>query len=109
MKLKPNIVAVASTEALRQIADDYELSVDDKRKRQALVDAISSARRCKPEELLGYLNETEVKRVCEALGVESKGRKKALLARLLEAASPPSSPALKASRIIPPRTSNQLV
>ena len=109
MKLKPNIVAVASAKALRQIADDYELSVDDKRKRQALVDAISSARRCKPEELLGYLNETEVKQVCEALGVESIGRKKALIARLLEAARPPPPPAQNPSRIIPPRTSNQLV
>lgn len=109
MKLKSNIVAVASTEALRQIADDYELSVDDKRKRQALVDAISSARRCKPEELLGYLNEAEVKQVCEALGVESKGRKKALIARLLDATSPQSSHAPTPSRIIPPRTSNHLV
>lgn len=107
MKLKPKIVMVASTAALRQIVDDYELSVDDKRKRQALIDAISSARRCVPEELLGYLNETEVKQVCEALGVDSKGRKNALIARLLVAASPLPPPAPQPSRIIPPRTSDQ--
>lgn len=79
MRLNPHILTVASTATLRQIAEDFELSVADKRKRQALIDAISSARRCQPEELLGYL--------CEAAGVDSRGRKNALIARLLEAAS----------------------
>jgi len=68
MRLKPDIIAVATTSTLRRIVGDYELSVEDKRKRQALVDAISSARRCKPEELLGYLGESEIKQVCEATG-----------------------------------------
>jgi len=108
MRLKPNIIAVASTSTLRQIVDDYELSVEDKRKRQALADVISSARRCKPEELLGYLDESEVKQVCEAVGVESRGRKNALIARLLEAASPAPPPATQPSRTIQPRILNQL-
>jgi site-specific DNA-methyltransferase (adenine-specific)/adenine-specific DNA-methyltransferase len=93
MRLKPHILSVASTATLRQIAEDFELPVADKRKRQALIDAISSARRCQPEDLLRYLTEPEVKQVCEAAGVDSKGRKNALITRLLEAASPASAPA----------------
>lgn len=108
MRLKPDIIAVASTSTLRKIVDDYELSVDDKRKRQAMADAISSARRCKPEELLDYLGESDIKQVCEATGVESKGRKNALIARLLEATSPAPPPAPKLSRTIQPRIFNQL-
>ena len=88
MRLKPHILTVVSTATLRQIAEDFELSVDDKRKRQALTDAISSARRCQPEDLLRYLGEPEVKQVCEAAGVDPKGRKNALISRLLEAALP---------------------
>lgn len=100
MRLKPHILNVASTATLRQIVEDLELSVADKRKRQALIDAISSARRCQPEDLLGYLGEPEVKRVCEAAGVDSRGRKNALIARLVEAVSPASAPATA-----PPRPS----
>ncbi|WDJ42677.1 DNA methyltransferase [Xanthomonas campestris] len=94
MRLKPSIIAFASTSMLRQVVHDYELSVGDKRKRQALADAISSARRCTPEELLGYLGESEVKQLCEAVGVESRGRKRVLIDRLLDAAnpSPPTMP-----------------
>jgi len=99
MRLKPHIFTVASTATLRQIVEDFELPVADKRKRQALVDAISSARRCQPEDLLGYLGEPEVKQVCEAAGVDSRGRKNALIARLLEATSPRPPPPPGPSRL----------
>lgn len=106
MRLKPHILTVASTATLRQIAEDFELSVSDKRRRQALVDAISSARRCQPEDLLGYLGEPEVKQVCEAAGVEPRGRRKALIARLLEAASPTPTPTPTRQSIASPKTFN---
>ncbi len=108
MRLKPHILTVASTATLRQIAEDFGLSVSDKRRRQALVDAISSARRCQPEDLLGYLGEPEVKQVCEAAGVEPRGRRKALIARLLEAASPTPTPTPTPTRqsIASPKTFN---
>jgi CRISPR/Cas system-associated exonuclease Cas4 (RecB family) len=92
LRLKPHILSVASTATLRQIAADFELSVNDKRKRQLLVEAISSARRCQPTDLLGYLGEPEVKQICEAAGVDSKGRRNALITRLLDAASPAPKP-----------------
>lgn len=93
MRLKPHILTVASTATLRQIVENFELSVADKRKRHARIDAISSARRCQPEDLLGYLGEPEVKQMCEAAGVDSRGRKNALIARLVEATSPAPAPA----------------
>lgn len=107
MRLKPHIITVSSTATLRLMADDYELTVGDKRQRKSLADAISSARRCTPEELLGYLNETEVKQVCEETGVDSRGRKNALIARLLEAASPAPPLTPKPSRPPQPRSVNQ--
>jgi len=82
MRLKPNIFAVASTANLRQIVEDFELSVNDKR--ELLIDAISSGRRCTPEHFLVYLSEPEIKQVCEVVGFEWKGRKIDLIARLLE-------------------------
>lgn len=52
---------------------DSGIDLIDKRKRKSLVEVISKARRCKPEELLTYLSEVEVKVVCSAMGVDTKG------------------------------------
>lgn len=93
MRLKSHFLEIASTSILRQIVEDLEIAVDDKRKRQSLQEAISSARRCQPESLLSYLGESEVKQVCEAAGIKTKGRKKELIQRLLDGdATPPRSP-----------------
>lgn len=86
MKLKPAIVDLASTDTLRTIADDFELDVADRRKRDDLEAAVRRARRCSPEVLLPYLGEQEVKALCEQVGVDARGRKNALIERLLDAA-----------------------
>jgi adenine-specific DNA-methyltransferase len=110
MRVKPHILNVASTATLRKIAEDFELSVNDKRKRQSLIDAISSARRCQPADLLGYLGGPEVKQICEAAGVDSRGRRNALITRLLDAASPAPkpvpAPALRRQSNTRPKTFN---
>ena len=98
MRLKPRILRVAGTVTHRQIAEDFELSGDDKRKRQVRVEVISNARRCQPEDLLGSLDELKVKLMCKAIGVASKGRKNALITRLLDATSSPPAPALRRRR-----------
>jgi len=93
MRLKPYILEIASTAKLRQIAEDFEIAVEDKRKRQSLLEAISSARRCQPESLFSYLGESEVKQVCETVGIDTKGRKKELIQRLLDGdAAQPKAP-----------------
>ena len=86
MKLKPAIVDLASTDTLRTIADDFELDVADRRKRDDLEAAVRRARRCSPEVLLPYLDEQKVKALCEQVGVDARGRKNALIERLLDAA-----------------------
>jgi adenine-specific DNA-methyltransferase len=98
MRLKPQILTVCKTLTLRQIAEDFELTVDDRRRRQVLIDAISSARRCQPGALLDYLVESEIKQVCQAVDVESKGRKNALIERLLAAASRVSKQATRSEK-----------
>ena len=108
MRLKPHILAVASTATLRQIAEDYGLAVEDKRKRQTLIDTVLSARRCRPEDLLRYFCEADVKQVCEASGVDRRGRKNALIARLLEAATPTQRPVAEAIRNSKPISFEQL-
>lgn len=92
MRIKPHILTIASTATLRQIVDDFEIEVSDKRKREVLQNAISSARRCKPEELLAFLSEQEIKQVCEAAGVDQKGRRITLIERLIEGSAPAPEP-----------------
>jgi site-specific DNA-methyltransferase (adenine-specific)/adenine-specific DNA-methyltransferase len=108
MRLKPNILSVATTATLRQIAEHFELLVNDKRNRQELIDVISSGRRCQPEELLGYLGEREIKQVCVAAGVDSRGRRNGLVNRLLRAGSPTPGPAptLRSPSIVAAKTFN---
>ncbi len=58
------------------------------------------------QDLLGYLGESEIKEVCEAAGVDSRGRKNALIARLLEAtlSTPVPAPAPRPSALSPPNS-----
>ena len=86
--LKGYIVQAASSALLREIAEDFELEIADRRKRSDLERAIASARRCTPEALLKLLSEQEVKQVCEAAGIESRGRKTALIEALLSGQPP---------------------
>jgi site-specific DNA-methyltransferase (adenine-specific)/adenine-specific DNA-methyltransferase len=83
--LKGHILKVASTATLRQLAEDFGLEVSDRRKRSDLEKAIAAARRFRPERLFNRLTEQEVKQVCEAAGVDSRGRKNELIKRLLGA------------------------
>jgi len=87
MRLKAHILSVISTSMLRLIAEDFDIAVADKRQRKSLIDSISAARRCQPEDLLSYLGELDVKQVCEAVGLDPTGRKNALIGRLLEFAT----------------------
>jgi hypothetical protein len=84
MHTKKAVVTTASTKLLRQIASLYELTVTDRRSREALQNAVLSSRKCKIDNLLANLTEQEVKAVCNVVGVDSRGRKNLLITRLLE-------------------------
>ncbi len=83
MRLKQAILNVMDADTLRQVVEEYELEVADRRKIDHLSDAISRAKRTRPNELLEYLSEQEVKRVCELMEIDLTGRRRTLIERLL--------------------------
>lgn len=83
MKLKAAILDAMATDQLRQCAEDFEVEVTDRRKRDVLVASLRRKRNISESDLLGYLSEIQVKEVCEALAITSKGRRAALVERLL--------------------------
>jgi hypothetical protein len=54
----------------------------------------SLAKRTRPNELLEYLNEQEVKRVCELMVIDLTGRRRTLIERLTGEAEQPEKPKL---------------
>ena len=83
MKLKQAILAVRDRDTLKTIVDDLEIEEVDRRSVEAMRAKVSRSRRASPEVLLEYLNERQVKAVCEEMGIDSTGRRKALVERLL--------------------------
>ncbi|WP_437624432.1 N-6 DNA methylase [Sorangium sp. So ce1151] len=75
--------------ALAALADRFGVDLPDRRKKAAIVDAMLSAPGQQLDELLRALRIDELKELCRALGLDARGRDKALLvARLLEDRSP---------------------
>ncbi len=83
MKLKQAILAVVDSDTLKAVVDDMEIEEVDRRSVEAMRTKVSRSRRASPEVLLEYLNERHVKAVCEEMGIDPKGRRNALLERLL--------------------------
>ncbi len=83
MKLKHAILAQLGREQLKRIVDEFDLDGVDRRSVEDMRRALSRARRATPAILLEYLGETEVKAVCEAVAVDSVGRRAQLIERLL--------------------------
>ena len=96
MNLKKTILAILSRDELKAAVDAAGLEGVDRRSVQSMGDALARSRRVQPEMLLAAMTEGQVKVVCERMGVDPKGRKKALIRRLLggeptpEAEEPPA-------------------
>ena len=96
MNLKKTILAILSRDELKAAVDAAGLEGVDRRSVQSMGDALARSRRVRPETLLAAMTEGQVKVVCERMGVAPKGRKKALMRRLLvgeptpEAEEPPA-------------------
>jgi hypothetical protein len=84
MKLKRAILTVMGRDALKAAVDELELDGVDRRSVEDMRARLSRAHRATPEALIEHLGEGEVKQVCELVGVEPKGRRGALVARLLQ-------------------------
>lgn len=85
MRLKDAILAVMQRDDLKTVVQDYEIDGVDQRSREAMADALRSARRVRVDGLLEYLSEPQVKTVCEHYGVTATGRRRMLIERLIEA------------------------
>lgn len=87
MKLKKAILTVLGRDSLKAIVTDLEIDGVDLRSVTEMSAVVSRAHRATPEVLLEYLGEPDVKAVCEIVGVNSTGRRKALIKKLLRNAA----------------------
>ena len=83
MNLKKTILEILSRDELKAAVDAAGLEGVGRRNKQPMYDALASSRRVQPEMLLTAMTEGQVKVVCERMGVDPKGRKNALIRRLL--------------------------
>ena len=106
MPTKRAILAELTPAELRTNLDFYGLSVDDRRVRTQLVDALSRSRTARMDEMLLRLSRDRLKELCRAFGLDDSGRRKAdLTSRLVgpSAASRTSASPASASQIAGPK------
>ena len=85
MKLKQAILSVMGRDALKAAVDELEIERVDRRSLEEMRGRLSRTHRATPELLIEHLSEVEVKVVCERIGIDSKGRRSALVESLLHA------------------------
>jgi hypothetical protein len=83
MNLKHAILEELTRDSLKQICERLEINDVDRRSAEAMRTRLSRLRRARPEVLLGYLREDEVKAVAEVIGMNPRGRKNQLIEKLL--------------------------
>ena len=83
MGLKQAVIDLMAVRQLRAAVRKLDVSVEDYRQKRSLAAGLRRSRRATAEALLEFLSEKEVKRLCRGRGVDSKGRRRVLVARLL--------------------------
>lgn len=91
LKLKQAILQAMTRDEAKTVVLALDIDDVDRRSLEEMRTRLSRMRRATAELLLNHLAETRVKAVCEVVGVSSKGRKRALVLRLLDATRPPTS------------------
>ena len=99
MKLKQAALQAMSRDEVKAVILALDIKDVDRRKAEDMRARLSRTPRATAELLLNHLAETGVKAVCDALGVSPKGRKKALISRLLHV-SGSRSPPLRRSGLV---------
>lgn len=79
MPSKRAILDALSRDELLEALDAHELAVDDRRKRDLLIDRLASARSVKVDAILAELGRDRLKELCRAFGLDDSGRDKASL------------------------------
>ena len=83
MSLKKTVLDLMGRDDLKAAVDAAALEGVDRRSVQSMRDALARSRRVQPEMLLTEMVEGQVKVVCERMGIDPTGRKKALIQRLV--------------------------
>ena len=91
MNLKSAILKIMPHDILKAVVNDLEVADADRRNSNDMRDHLSKNCHATSDYLLMYLYESQVKKVCELLGIDSTGRKKVLVQKLLDAASTSST------------------
>jgi len=84
LNLKRQILSQMTRDQLKEVIEALDVTDVDKRSADAMRARLSRGHRATAAVLLERFSETEVKDLCDTLGVSSVGRRTALIARLLE-------------------------
>lgn len=88
MPTKRELLTKLTTRELRESLDFHDLTVDDRRVRSQLVDALAGSRRARIGETLGRLPRGRLKELCRGLELDDGGRSKAEIIHRLRASRP---------------------
>ena len=87
MPTKRAILAELTPAELRDNLDYYELTVDDRRVKAQLENALARSRRARIDEILGGLSRNRLKELCRSFGLDDSGRRKSDIAERLAGSS----------------------
>jgi DNA polymerase III subunit epsilon len=82
LKLKKSILSILDRDSIKGICRYYEAEVDY-RSKESMAQYLLQRKSILAKELFEFLNETQIKAVCEACGLVSTGRRGILLEKLL--------------------------
>ena len=89
MGLKQAIIFGMKAKQLRKAVRKLNVAVENFREKDSLAAGLSRSSRATIEALFEFLSEKDVKRLCDRQGVDSKGRRQELIARLSKARDTP--------------------
>lgn len=93
MPTKRDVLHLLTRDELIAIADAFEVSVEDRRVKDKLVDAVAGSKKATLASFLPDLSRDRLKDLCRTLGLDDSGRKTSVLVERLAGAGGSASPA----------------
>jgi type I restriction enzyme M protein len=93
MSRKRDVLEQLKRDELLAAVDLFEIPVEDRRIKNALVESLAGSRKAGLPAILGDLPRTRLKEICLALALDDSGREKAVLIARLTGEAPTASPA----------------
>jgi type I restriction enzyme M protein len=95
MSRKRDVLEQLKRDELLAAVDRFELTVEDRRVKGGLVEALAASRKAGLAAILDDLSRNRLKEVCRSLGLEDSGREKAVLVTRLVGENPAPPPAVE--------------